>query len=266
MRAFDQRDLPELWNMFEKAFKHGFGYERVVGNPMVSRKRVLTEAEHEKLNDDIVSFVAQTMGKIPGHAKYQGDLVEADSTNPDRSGWRVLRLRMLGRLGTPEAVQQIGRFMFDTRNPGVDSLLPSGDYTPPLSNSAYAYFELAHALRDKSPVRMDLGPLKYEDKMKAYDTMVAWWRSEASLPWRQPLPGVELPEIVRHPPSEAELKRQEEEEQERQRRLMEAAGAGGEPLPVWVNVAGAAAALLLAVWLAAHKRPRRATATGAAKP
>ncbi|MBL9133429.1 MAG: hypothetical protein JNG86_19615, partial [Verrucomicrobiaceae bacterium] len=45
--------------------------------------------------------------------------------------------------------------------------------------------------------------------------------------------------------------------------LMEAAGAGGEPLPVWVNVAGAAAALLLAVWLAAHKRVKTVPRTAA---
>lgn len=156
--------------------------------------------------------------------------------------------------------------MFDPRRPEYSP--PSYDHLPATNtpNSVVAAFAMARALGDKSPVRMDLGPLKYEVEQKLCGVMLAWWRSDASLPWRQPLPGVELPEIVRHPPSEAELKRQEEEEQERQRRLMEAAGAGGEPLPVWVNVAGAAAALLLAVWLAAHKRPRRATATGAAKP
>lgn len=163
---------------------------------------------------DISKRIADRLAVIPGHAQYVADMVETITTTeynqrqpvPAFSGRmpRAYAFRILdelGELGTPEAIQQIGRFLWDKRNPDFTENPFNGMLMPNMFNSRFAVRALNKALGDKSPIagKFDASEMIEPGEYSA-QIIREWWASDASLPFRQPLPGVPLPDIVRNPP------------------------------------------------------------------
>ncbi|MGV3660832.1 MAG: hypothetical protein ACO1TE_11630 [Prosthecobacter sp.] len=165
-------------------------------------------------DNTVRGVVAAQLAAIPGHAQYVGDMVEMITnttydiykpvqpyagTMPRDYAFRILD--SLGTLATPEAIQQIGRFLYDNRNPEMGGDLVTGRIRPLAVNSRFALRALNNAIGDKSPIAGKVGAVEMAEPGEYYAQVIReWWASDASLPFRQPLPGVALPEIVKNPP------------------------------------------------------------------
>ncbi len=241
--AYEDRDLQMLWHFFGM----GVNWQYVGGSTTAEiEKAALTQLQIRQLNRKVELEAAKYLALIPGHAKRLGDRIEIASNTLSPKNERIRFLARLGQLGTPEAIQQIGRFMDDDRNPEVppNAIQPS-DYDLPAPNYSYATAAMHEALKDNSPVK--LGPSGYF-MGDNYETIQAWWRSDSSLPYRQQLPGVELPENVRHPPSAAEVAA-------KRKAANDALNAEPpQPLPGYVFVLGLACVAGLTIWLKHHRR------------
>lgn len=190
--AFQRRDLQDLWYFFGMAASSQYGHGRTQAEED-QLKNTFTESAIEAMNGKIRAHAGSLLAQIPGHAVLLGDQIEAASNAPP--GWdpknehaRVHNMLALGRLGTPEAIQQMGRFLQDKRNPQA-SLHTSSDAGVPMPNWFHAAYALDDALGKKSPLegkRPASGILK-DDHFKE---LQQWWQSEASLAYRQPLPGL----------------------------------------------------------------------------
>jgi len=99
----------------------------------------------------------------------------------------VVRFKALGSLGSDESIAQLGRFLFDQRNPDKGS---KKYYMPPSANEFYAAIWLQAGLGDKSP--LGRGDLRYGGDKKLRE----WWLTSAdAAPYREGLvaSGVALP-------------------------------------------------------------------------
>jgi hypothetical protein len=160
-----------------------------------------------------LAVVAAQLAAIPGHAQYAGDMIESitnttydiykpvqayGGTMPRDYAFRLLD--RLGTLATPEAIQQIGRFLDDVRNPEMGGDMVTGRIRPLAANSRYALRALNKAVGEASPIAGKVSAMEMAEPGE-YSAQVIreWWASDASLPFRQPLPGVALPDIVRNP-------------------------------------------------------------------
>ncbi|MBL9133640.1 MAG: hypothetical protein JNG86_20690 [Verrucomicrobiaceae bacterium] len=257
--AVTQDHFALLWHCFEKALGRSYGKGLVEGG----------EEARDALNKRIQAAAGEKLRSMPGHARFLAD--EIARLGPSNPGRRQDCFRCLGQLGGKEAVQQIGRFMYEEfivdlapqrqlkefgSNPTATKGIPflecgtQNELRKPESNDRMAALAMHYALGADTPcVSMFPGATWVPASAPVIEK---WWRSDASLPYRQQLPGVELPEMVRNPPSAAEVEARRQEAEAR----FEAVSpeAGGEQLPMWVNIAGLIAALGLVVWLAAHKR------------
>ncbi len=242
--AYEKSDLSRLWTNFGLAANRQF----YGGRTDAERKKAgLTKDQIIKLNQEIKDKAFEFLSRIPGHAKYLGDRIEAASNISENKNARIRGLKGLAELGTPEAIQQIGRFMFDDRCPEYNPAWSYEGSLRPHPNAWVAAAALNKALKDKSPSRSFgyFGP-------EAYAAIQAWWRSDASLPYRQQLPGVELPENVRNPPTAALIEARQKALDAKLRAI--SPEAGGEPLPWYITVLGLICVGGLTVWLGLHRR------------
>ncbi len=244
--AFEKTDLARLWSIFGLASHRQFHGGRTDEE---LKKAGLTREQILKLNQDIRAKATEYLSLIPGHAKYLGDKVETASDVPNNSSDREAYLELLGLLGSKEAIQQIGRFMFDERRPEHNPQIQYTDYQPPPPNKVLAIWAMRWALKDKAPVSVDKSGIFSNTEMYKIED---WWRSDASLPYRQQLPGVELPVNVRQPPSAADVLARNKTALAKRHAI--SPEAGGEPLPWYVIVLGLICVGGLTVWLALQRR------------
>lgn len=243
--AFQRRDLPDLWYFFGMAASYQYGYGRTVAEEQ-ELKNTFTESAMKVMNSKIRAHAGSLLAQIPGHAAYLGDPIEAASAAPPGADPKNEHLRLhnmlaLGRLGSPEAIQQIGRFLEDKRNPRAP-LHTSADAAPPMPNWFNAAYAMDEALGKRSPLegkRPNSGILQDAH----FKELQGWWRSEAGLSFRQPLPGLPLSSAPAPPVAESTV------------HLTQTAPA------LWVLIAGLSGILLAVLYYALQGWSRKRNAS-----
>lgn len=117
--------------------------------------------------------------RIPGHATKLGDEIDVLSNQANSSRSREINYRLLAHIGSPEAIAQIGRFLFDERNPEKDiPPIELGYFVTP--NSFWAAGALDIAMGDT--LQLTPKPRRYSNaERKAWQD---WWLSAAAEPYR----------------------------------------------------------------------------------
>lgn len=150
------------------------------------------------------AILIANISAIPGHAKYLGDNIDKNSNEPFTGGSRGTDFSLLTSVASPEAVAELGRFLFDDRNPdkAIKDKFPDDDgggfYLFP--NSETAANCLGIVLGDKSPVK-DLRPGNYGTT--EVRQMQQWWNSPEGLAFRSVSPVVAPPKTPPLPIAEA---------------------------------------------------------------
>lgn len=179
--AAARKDADALWYVFTKAATRSIGFDEIS-----QRYPNLQEAmaQRDALNKKIAEYARPRLAAIPGHAKMVGDRLETMSQEVGYWTRREGALRRLGLLGSMEAIQQIGRFLEDRRDPDEAAsiaLIQTGR-SPPSSNVVGASHAMIMALGDASPVRL---PKSLILSSSIIVSLQSWWKSDAAKPYRE---------------------------------------------------------------------------------
>ncbi len=138
-------------------------------------------------SDKIKSLAIGAIRRIPEHAKRLADEIDQSSSKPGQIGLRENNFFLLGEIGSPEAIVELGRFLFDDRNP--EGILPPDSGLNTVPNSHRAADAIGVALGNK-PGIMNRKPGGYgPTEVLAWQT---WWQSPAANEYRAaPAPSVQ---------------------------------------------------------------------------
>gem|GEM_PF-5541609 len=201
--AFNERDLDLIWSYYRGSdylLYHTFKPvtpEMMAAASGEQKKRYVLMQEREKL---AASYLLQ----IPEHARHVGDWIERSLTQKDSSTGRDLRISAMGQLGSDEVIVELGRFIFDDRNPDVTGPVPPLALGVPLTIKYQAAGYLEGVLRRKQDIGDEIKTPEFNPDW--FKMVQNWWlKSAEATPYRRKLAdsGVVLP--PGYPPME-ELK------------------------------------------------------------
>jgi hypothetical protein len=186
--AAAKKDMDVLWYVLKEA------NAKNIGSTEIRRKHPNTLASDPlitALNEKIASHVRLKIAAIPGHAKVLGNRFERMSQEAGYFWQRREIMQRLQLVGSMEAIQQIGRFLEDTRAPDLPGALlafeMSTDYLDSdtecrMSNASLAAHAMARVLGEDSPARTYQGKILVEPST---DVVQAWWTTDAAKPYRE---------------------------------------------------------------------------------
>ncbi|MBL9133643.1 MAG: hypothetical protein JNG86_20705 [Verrucomicrobiaceae bacterium] len=265
---YREKNLRMLWSIFLKADAGEYGLGRT--SKETAELQSLAE-KRSAMNAEIRERSREALESIPGHAKAFGDEVDAlanvtgsQEVVERAQNRRHILIHSLGDLGSPECIQQIGRFLLDERSPIPDGWKPyTGTmvFAPiwgPSAPSNVAVFAMDSALGENSPwkpYRQGAGGfVNVTFELKKY--LQDWWRSEESAKYRVRLPGVEPPPDP--PPLEGPLVRPTYTPVPAPNPPQAPSGVEEESSVLWKEmlVLGVSllAVLMLVTWLASRRR------------
>jgi|GEM_PF-3575112 len=178
--AFAKKDIEVLWGYFNGSqgseVYHVFNK---VTPAMLARATDNLERYRYRMVIARQEYAGNYLKQIPGHARLIGDLIENSASVVDMNSERCHWFECLSRLASDESIAQLGRFLFDKRNPDKGS---KKYYMEPSANEFYAAVWLQTGLGDKSP--LGRGDLRYGGDKKLRE----WWlTSPDAAPYRQGL-------------------------------------------------------------------------------
>ncbi|MGV3659528.1 MAG: hypothetical protein ACO1TE_05070 [Prosthecobacter sp.] len=168
--------------------------------------------------------------RTPGHAKVLGDEIDELSNLSGTGRSRERKFYLLQNIASPEAVAQLGRFLFDERNPEKDIPLGDGSFEAP--NSYWAANAIGAALGD--PLSLKRKPGYYGlAEVKSWQT---WWQSQEAAAYKpQPEPSSDPSAAPAGSPNQTRLLVSESPRDEPDEIT---------PLAVWAAITGAVIALV----------------------
>lgn len=184
--AFKDRDLDLLWSYYRGAdylLYHTF--KRVT--PEMKAAATGEKKRHYLLMQEREKLAASYLLQIPEHARHVGEWIERSLNQKDSSSGRGLRLSALGQLGSDEAIVELGRFIFDGRNPDVTGPLPPLTLGVPKTVKYEAAGYLIGLLRNKPGIAAEIKATPPSGKGWFEKTQNWWLHSEEAAPYRRKL-------------------------------------------------------------------------------
>lgn len=184
-----EKNLKELFNLLSATVPVSFGQHIFQPVPLRGPSR---DPDYYKPNLEFGARVGEQikerLAAIPGHTEMLVQGIEAASNLKGGHGMRLGNIAFLGRIGSMEAIQQLGRYLSDDRN--LEGYYfyggPDSGMNPPVENSHEATVALRHALGDASPVpRVRSGVIEGFAGGETVEKMRSWWQSEAGRPYRE---------------------------------------------------------------------------------
>jgi hypothetical protein len=197
-KAFTMGEVDMLWAYHGLAEMQQFGRPRADTPEEISRAQ-FTEQERNALNLEIQELAMERLRQLPGLARYLGDRIEKSASEKGWNDSRRIWLSILGRVGGEESIVELGRFIFDDRNPDYTPPLDSGPVYPIGIPSAIQYSAtsaLNGALRGKHTIADEIKDKTYGMNPNWFKMIHHWWlHSEEAAPYRRKLAdaGVVLP-------------------------------------------------------------------------
>jgi len=203
--AYAAKDIKLLWHYYIGSYEFNFHLsERITAERLKNARP--DRLEGMKLAFERSHHAGRYLRQIPGHARLLGDLIE--ETIYGRAGGVSMRetymecLWRLGQEGSDECIEQLGRFLFDQRDPGFrpyDPATPRGLYdTRGVPNTVQS--DAIGSMRAVVRVRFPVGASWVDERklpLPGYEAKVLnWWlTSEEAAPYRRSLAatGVVLP-------------------------------------------------------------------------
>jgi hypothetical protein len=215
--AFAAKDIKLLWDYYIGSYNLDFQlYERITAERLKNAEETLKNDPERlagmKLSFERSQYASHYLRQIPGHARLIGDLIEA-KLRPHAEKMAPLTtytecLMRLGQDGSDECIVQLGRYLFDERDPGFRPYDPKypivspydtrGDRNP-VKNTAIG--SMMAIIRP----RLHVGE-SWVDELKqplqGYEVKVQnWWlTSEQAAPYRRSLAALGLVLPPGYPP------------------------------------------------------------------
>jgi hypothetical protein len=125
--AFAAKDIKLLWHYYICSYELNFQlYERITAETLKAAEQSLKNDPEQlavmKRAFERSQYAGRYLRQIPGHARLLGDMIEETLYRRAGGGWMRRTyfecLWRLGQDGSDECIVEIGRYLFDQRNPG----------------------------------------------------------------------------------------------------------------------------------------------------
>lgn len=210
--AFAAKDIKLLWHYYICSYTLDFQLSERITTERLKGAEERLKHDPERLASmkrtfERSQYASRYLRQIPGHARLVGDLIEETIYGREGGGGRRRTyfecLGRLGQDGSDECIEQIGRYLFDLRDPGfrpLDPAIPKMDIYDTRGVHNTVQSEAIGSMRAVVRVRFPAGaswvdasglPLRgYEPKVQNW-----WLTSEEAAPYRRSLAatGVMLP-------------------------------------------------------------------------
>lgn len=258
-QVYAKQDLKALWQYWQWSTKISFGFSQTDGR---DGKVGMPRPMREEYNKVIEAYVTRLLIQVPGHAK-----LLADELDKNPAYLRQANLQALAKIKSPEAIQQIARFLDDTRG----QLTPEeaerilNEARKRMDVSDYPFYGHSQALGLDVVPHLDLAlgdesPLK--DLRKAdggfiskvavgHPALKAWWASPASAKYRE-LPKNEPP--VEPPPPKIDMKQWVKEHDARTENTAAKADQASTGWNGWLMGGLTVAVIVTTTWLSSQRR------------
>ncbi|MBK8091356.1 MAG: hypothetical protein IPK32_05020 [Verrucomicrobiaceae bacterium] len=264
-QAYLSKDVRLLWQYWELSRRVAFGF----GKTNDSKGRIgLPHSARESYSKDVSTYITELLTKTPGHALLLADEIDR---YPLKGDVRIRNLRALSKMKTPEAIQQLARFLDDERGEPTKEQKDRYIKWAQEQSSKSDFPFVAHgqglcydmvgfldfALEDDSPV-LDLRKANggfLADVIAARKRLKTWWASDASLKYRQPPAAQLAPEPV--PPKidmKEWLKAYQAKKSTAAPSSQQNAPQTTSDSPSWLLWGGGALTVVCIVWLSSQRK------------
>lgn len=201
--AFALREADQLYAYYALAQNRQFGYPRW-NTPEEVQKTQYTPEQRQALNLEVQQRAQERLRQLSGLPRYLGDRVESLATVQGKDNERGAAIDCLFVIGDDESIVELGRFLFDDRNPDVTGPVPPLTLGVPMTIKYQAVGCLEGVLRRRQGIGAEVKTPDFNSDW--FKTVQNWWlKSAEAAPYRRKLAdsGVVLP--PGYPPM-AELK------------------------------------------------------------
>ncbi|MBL9184805.1 MAG: hypothetical protein JNN17_21850 [Verrucomicrobiaceae bacterium] len=179
-RLAADRNFKELFNHLLQTMSASYG-EAIYPIPLPDDPFIKSDRYelNTRFGAKVREQVRQRISSIPGHTNFLVEGIEESSKLLGGDRLRSSNINLLGTIGSMEAIQQLGRFLFDDRNLEGPDFYPDdacGVNPRPQPNSSLAARSLRNSLGDAAPP---------PHNMLDVQAMRAWWQEEAGRPYRE---------------------------------------------------------------------------------
>ncbi|MFO1441414.1 MAG: hypothetical protein U1F81_24055 [Verrucomicrobiaceae bacterium] len=174
-----EKNVVELLNQLAATFPVTYGEHLFPPPPLQAPARVPDFYKPNKeFGARMREEIKQRLAAIPGHTELLVQGIDAASKLKGGHGMRMSYIGYLGRIGSMEAIQQLGRYLYDDRNLEGSYFYggPDSGMNPPVSNAEAATRALHRALGDDGQTM--------EKRLGVEETRL-WWESEEGRPYRE---------------------------------------------------------------------------------
>lgn len=178
-RLAAEKNLKELFNLLSATVPVSFGQHIFQPVPLRGPSR---DPDYYKPNLEfgarVREQIKERLAAIPGHTEMLVQGIDAASNLKGGHGMRLGNIGFLGAIGSMEAIQQLGRYLYDDRNLEGKYFYggPDSGMDAPVSNAEAARVALHRALGDDG---------QSMEKRLGLEETRQWWESEEGRPYRE---------------------------------------------------------------------------------
>ncbi|WP_294390925.1 hypothetical protein [Prosthecobacter sp.] len=202
--AFASKEADQLITYYYLAKNRQFGYPRW-NTPEEVQKTQYTDEQRRALNLEVQQRAEERLRQLSGLPHYLGERIETLATVLGKDSQRGALIESLSVIGDDESIVELGRFLFDDRNPDVTGPMPPLTLGVPKTIKYEVAGYLTGLLRRKPGVAEEIKAAA-KSAPGWFERVQHWWlKSGEAAPYRRKLAdlGVVLP--PGYPPM-AELK------------------------------------------------------------
>ena len=194
--AFALHEADLLRTYYGRAKHRQFGYPRW-NTPEEVQKTQYTVEQRRALNLEVERRALERLRQMPGLPRYLGDRIDLLAIMGGQDIARGVDLSTLREIGDDDCIVQLGRFLFDNRNPEVTGPIRPGDsgLGVPSAIKYYVADALSAVLRDRPGMAAEIkaaakGGTGWQQRVQNW-----WLENPEAAPYRRKLAdlGVVLP-------------------------------------------------------------------------
>lgn len=184
--AFAMKEADQLFAYYSLAKNRQFGYPRW-NTPEEVQKTQYTDEQRQALNEEVLRRALERLRQLPSLPRYLGNRIESLAVERGKDSKRGAAIDCLFAIGDDDSIVELGRFIFDDRNPDVTGPAPAFALGVPKTIKYEAAAELTGLLRNKPGVAADIKATA-KSAPGWFQRVQNWWlKSEEAAPYRRKL-------------------------------------------------------------------------------
>ena len=184
--AFALKESDQLLSYYFLAKNRQFGHIRW-NTPEEVEKTQYRAEQRKALNEEVLKRAQERLRQLPGLPRYMGNRIETLAAMKEQDAKRRVAMECLFVIGDDESIVELGRFIFDGRNPDVTGPVPPLTLGVPKTIKFEAAGYLIGLLRNKPGIAAEIKAMPLSGKGWFEKTQNWWLNSDEAAPYRRKL-------------------------------------------------------------------------------